>query len=151
MDLKMIRLVDRPEMIDTMADWFHEKWGIPREAYYESMQQCLKKEQAVPQWYAAMDGDRIVGGMGVIENDFHERTDLAPNICAVYVEEDMRCRGIAGALLEFVCDDMADYGIEVLYLVTNHIGYYERYGWEYLGDVKCDGDEISRMYIHRMK
>lgn len=44
---------------------------------------------------------RIIGGMGVIENDFHDRKDLAPNVCAVYTEEDRRCNGIAGALLNY--------------------------------------------------
>ena len=41
------------------------------------------------------------GGAGVIENDFHDRKDLTPNVCAVYVEEHCRCQGIAGKLLEF--------------------------------------------------
>ncbi len=40
----------------------------------------------------------IVAGLGVIENDFHNRKDLAPNVCAVYTEEDCRCKGIAGKL-----------------------------------------------------
>lgn len=38
----------------------------------------------------------IVGGLGVIENDFHNRKDLTPNVCAVYVDEDYLCQGIAG-------------------------------------------------------
>ena len=151
MNYKIVLLRENKNMVDECASWFNEKWGIPKQAYLDSMNDCIKGEGAVPQWYVALDGDKIVGGMGVIENDFHNRPDLSPNVCAVYVEEDYRNQGIAGALLEFVCDDMADYGIEVLYLVTNHIGYYERYGWEYLCNVKCDGDEISRMYIHRMK
>ena len=34
-------------------------------------------------WYLCIDGDRSIGGLGVIENDFHDRIDLAPNVCAV--------------------------------------------------------------------
>ena len=41
----------------------------------------------------------------VIENDFHNRKDLTPNVCAVYVEENYRCQRIAGKLLEYVCED----------------------------------------------
>ena len=52
-----------------------------------------------------MDGEKIVAGMGVIENDFHDRKDLAPNVCAVYTEEAYRCRGIAGKLLGYVVED----------------------------------------------
>lgn len=89
----IIRLTDRPEYKESMAQWFHEKWGIPKQAYLDSMDACLKGECAIPQWYAVVEDGRIIGGLGVIENDFHDRKDLSPNVCAVYVEEDRRCRG----------------------------------------------------------
>lgn len=150
MQYKLVRLTDEPEMMEQAALWFHQKWGIPLEAYQESMTQCLQCGGPVPQWYMAMDGERIVGGMGVIENDFHERHDLAPNVCAVYTEEDMRGQGIARALLDFISSDMKAQGIDTLYLVTSHTSLYERYGWEYYCPVMCDGEEEpSRMYIHR--
>ena len=92
----------------------------------------------------------IVSGLGVIENDFHNRKDLTPNVCAVYTEADCRCQGIAGRLLNMAVDDMRAKGISPLYLVTDHIGFYERYGWEFLCMVQGDGEpEMSRMYIHR--
>lgn len=150
MQYTICRLSEHPELLDRMADWFHDKWGIPREAYAESMTACLRRLAPVPEWYIAMDGETIIGGLGVIENDFHPRTDLAPNVCAVYTEPEYRCRGIAGALLDRICSDMAAAGIPTLYLLTDHDSFYERYGWEYLCPVTGDGEEEpSRMYIHR--
>ena len=100
-------------------------------------------------WYLCLDGDQIVGGMGVIENDFHDRKDLFPNVCAVYTEPEYRCKGIAGRLLKMVIEDLRIKGISPVYLVTDHTGFYERYGWEYLCMVQGDGEqEISRLYIH---
>ena len=64
----------------------------------------------------------------VIENDFHKRKDLTPNVCAVYVEEEYRGQGIAGGLLEYACRDMEKRGIGTLYLATDHTSFYERYG-----------------------
>lgn len=150
MQYELVRLADKPELMEQAALWFHQKWGIPLEAYRESMAQCLQCGGPVPQWYMAMEGTRIVGGMGVIENDFHERHDLTPNVCAVYTEEDKRGQGIARALLDYVSGDMKAQGIDTLYLVTSHTALYERYGWEYYCPVLCDGEEEpSRMYIHR--
>ena len=100
-------------------------------------------------WYLAIENGTIIGGVGVIENDIHERKDLSPNVCALYVEENRRNLGIAGALLNYVINDMKQKGITTLYLITDHTSFYERYNWEYLLDVKCDGGEISRMYIHK--
>ena len=54
------------------------------------------------------------------------------------------------ARLNHVCRDMAARGILTLYLLTDHIGFYERYGWEFHCMVQGDGDpEPSRMYVHR--
>ncbi|WP_419505045.1 GNAT family N-acetyltransferase [Allofournierella sp.] len=150
MDYKIIRLIDRPEIKEQAAQWFHEKWDIPLKAYMESMEDCLRGIKSVPQWYLAMEDNRIIGGLGVIENDFHDRKDLIPNICAVYVEEDKRCNGIAGALLNYVCVDMKEKGIDTLYLITEHASFYERYGWNFLCMAQGDGEPgMTRIYIHR--
>lgn len=150
MDYKIIQLADRPEIKEQAAQWFHEKWQIPLEAYLESMEESLSGKGPVPQWYVAVENNRIIGGMGVIENDFHDRKDLAPNVCAVYTEEDWRGRGVVGALLNAVCEDMKQRGIDTLYLLTDHDSFYERYGWEFLCMVQGDGEpELSRMYVHK--
>lgn len=88
--------------------------------------------------------------MGVIDNDFHDRKDLSPNVCAVYTEKEYRKKGIAGNLLNIVVADLKQKNITPIYLVTDHIGFYERYGWEFLCMVQGDGEsDMTRMYIHR--
>lgn len=106
MAYEIVRLADCPGLEGQASLWFHEKWGIPLEAYLESMKDCLAGSAAIPQWYLAMENGRILGGLGVIENDFHQRKDLTPNVCAVYTEPDRRGQGIAGGLLRFVCADL---------------------------------------------
>ena len=148
--MEIIHLRERADLEGNMAEWFHSKWKIPAEAYLESMEECRKKKDAVPQWYAVMEGSTIVGGAGVIENDFHDRKDLRPNVCALYVEEEFRNQGIAGKLLAHVCSDMEHFGIPVLYLITDHTSFYERYGWEFYCMVHEDGAETPvRVYRHR--
>ncbi|MCI8608979.1 MAG: hypothetical protein HFE73_05000 [Firmicutes bacterium] len=83
-------------MAETAAAWFHSKWNIPLAAYEESIGERLENVGSVPQWYLAKYKDGIIGGVGVIENDFHDRKDLTPNVCALYVEKEHRCRGGAG-------------------------------------------------------
>lgn len=147
--LKYINLTEMPSLKDEAAEWFHSKWRVPKEAYIECMDAFLNGDTDYG-WYLCLDGDKIVAGMGVIENDFHDRKDLTPNVCAVYTEEEYRRRGIAGRLLNMVVEDCRSKGISPLYLLTDHTGFYERYGWEFLCMVQGDGEaEMSRMYIHR--
>ena len=109
-----------------------------------------------PEGFQILSGDDFtvlphiaVGGCGVIGNDFHDRPDLRPNVCAVFVEPEHRCLGIAGQLLAFVCRDFHDRGIDTLYLLTDHDHFYERYGWTYHCPALGEGESVpSRLYRH---
>ena len=148
-EYSFISLREKPELKGTAAEWFHSKWGVPAEAYLACMNDYLDKKTEYG-WYLCMDGDQIVAGMGVIENDFHDRKDLKPNVCAVYTEEEYRGKGIAGKLLNMTVEELRSKGISPVYLVSDHIGFYEKYGWEFLCMVQGDGEpEMTRMYIHR--
>lgn len=148
-EFKYITLREKPELKDAAASWFHGKWGVPKEAYLECMEAYLSKGTEYG-WYLCLDGENIIAGMGVIENDFHDRKDLSPNVCAVYTDEEYRGKGIAGNLLNKVVEDMKEKGITPIYLVTDHADFYERYGWEFLCMVQGDDEsDMTRMYIHR--
>ena len=118
-----ITLRERPEWREKAAQWFHEKWGVPKEAYLACMDSYLNKDTEYG-WYLCLDGDKV------------------------YTESDHRKQGIAGKLLDMTVDDMRSKGITPLYLVTDHTGFYERYGWEFLCMVQGSDPEPTRMYVH---
>lgn len=144
-----VTLREKPQWKNQAAEWFHSKWGVPSDTYLECMDAYLSGRTEFG-WYLCLDGEQIAGGLGVIENDFHDRKDLTPNVCAVYTEKEYRCRGIAGRLLDMAVEDLRVKGITPVYLVTDHTGFYERYGWEFLCMVQGEGEpEMTRMYLHR--
>lgn len=146
-NLTVVPLRDIPGLLETAAAWFSEKWDIPIQAYRDSMHLCLKNPADVPQWYLILKPDgRIAAGCGLIENDFHKRTDLTPNVCAVYVEPDVRGHGLARTLLDFVRQDTACLGIDRLYLLTDHTRFYERCGWSFLCMAQEDEGGLARVY-----
>ena len=146
--MKYCTLREVPELKMSAAAWFSSKWGVPTEAYLECMDSYLNHETELG-WYLCLSDDKIVAGLGVIENDFHNRKDLSPNICAVYTEPDYRCQGIAGHLLNMAVEDLREKGISPVYLLTDHTGFYERYGFKFYCMAQGDGEETpSRLYIH---
>ena len=149
MSYQYITLREKPEIMQIVAEWFNSKWRIPTEAYLACMSDYLQSKTELG-WYLCLDCDKIIGGLGVIENDFHDRPDLTPNICAVYTETAYRRQGIAGRLLNMAVEDLREKGISPVYLLTDHAGFYERYGWEFICMAQGDGEEkLSRMYIHQ--
>lgn len=130
--MQILRLSDYPQYKEMAAQWFSEKWQIPVEAYLESIQISIDQKHAIPQWYIVLNKDKhLIAGAGVIDNDFHERKDLTPNLCALFVEENYRNQNIAKHILDFVREDLSNQGIQALYLITDHTEFYEKCGWRF--------------------
>ena len=111
--MEIIDLAGRPELAPRAAEWFASKWGIPAEEYLASMEQSARGG-AFPRWYLALDGAGIAGGCGVIENDFHDRRDLAPNLCSLFVEPERRGRGLAAEIGRRLIDGAFREGADVV-------------------------------------
>jgi len=150
MKREIIHLCEQPQLFEQAAQWFHEKWKVPLQAYLDSMEEGRDADSGVPAWYILMENGAIIAGLGVIENDFHKRKDLRPNICAVYVEEAYRKQGIARQLLDYACEQLARKGISTVYLITGHSGLYERMGWQFEGMIEENDGGLIRMYRHDM-
>lgn len=145
---QIIRIAEHPEYAAAAALWFHGKWNVPLAAYEESMAECIRQKNKVPQWYLVCDdAGEIIAGAGVIENDFHDRKDLTPNLCALFVEEAHRGQGLARRLLDYAREEAGGMGYENLYLITTHTEFYERCGWRFLTTVNEDEGTQARMYV----
>lgn len=149
-NFRIIDVRQRPNLIEAAANWFHEKWEVPLQAYMDSMEECLASDTGVPAWYIVKDeSDNIIAGLGIIENDFHKRPDLRPNICALYVEAKYRKHGIALMLLNHACAELAKKGIADAYLITTHTAFYERCGWDFCEMIEEDDGNMIRCYHRR--
>ena len=60
----IIRLHERPAYWEPTAQWFHQRWNVPLEAYRESMRACISGKSPVPAWYLCLEGTNIIGGLG---------------------------------------------------------------------------------------
>ncbi len=149
-EYEIVKITEHSELILKAAKWFHQKWNIPFKTYLESMIMSIQNKGKVPQWYIVLMKKKIIAGIGVIENDFHQRKDLTPNVCAVYVEKNFRNQGIAGKLLNFICNDFKNTSYKFLYLLTDHLSFYERYGWEFYCMVENNDSSFSRMYRYKL-
>ncbi len=146
-EIEVKKIWEHADMLQKAAQWFHEKWDIPAADYQESMETCIMQKNGVPQWYFVQNENQdIIAGAGVIENDFHDRKDLTPNLCALFVEEAYRGQGIARCILDYIRNDFGNMGLKQLYLVTDHTAFYEKCGWTYLTMVKDEEGTLERMY-----
>lgn len=96
------------------------------------------------------DGDELISYCTFAEKDDIQPTDLTPWVGFVYTFPEHRGHRYAGILFDEVVRLAKEQQIAEVYLSTNHIGLYEKYGWEFF-DMMYDMDgEPSRVYVKRI-
>jgi GNAT superfamily N-acetyltransferase len=150
-DIKVISIRKTSALVSQAADYLSTKWGIDRKIYIESLTDSLTTDNPTPRWFLMFKDDEIIGSYGLIENDFMARKDLTPWLCALYVEELERRKGLGGKLLAHGLSEAAKLGFEKVYLCTDHIGYYERYAWRFFGMETSEFGGETRVYQHDIR
>ncbi len=146
--MKVISIKKSPEYKDRAIKYFQSKWATQysMKVYADCITNCIATTSPLPQWYLFLDGNKIIGGAGLITNDFISRMDLYPWVCALYIEEEYRGKGYGSILLEQAKIDAKTGKFSCLYLCTDHIGYYEKYGFKYIGTGYHPWGDSSRIY-----
>lgn len=149
-DFEIISVRERPADAETFIRVFTKRWASEASVpvYRDCISASLRTDSPLPQWYllrSRADGE-IAGGAGLITNDFISRMDLYPWLCALWIEEKFRGNALASRLINRAADDAAKFGYPNLYCCTDHVGYYEKYGFSFLGVGFHPWGESSRIY-----
>lgn len=145
--MKIISVRQNPEYKDRAVKYFQESWSeISPIIYEDCISNSLNATQSLPQWYLLEKDEKIIGCAGLITNDFISRMDLYPWICAIFIDEEHRGNGYASLLIDKAKEDTKLRGFTYLNLCTDHTGYYEKYGFVYIGQGYHPWEEESRIY-----
>ena len=151
--MKVISVRENPENVCEFIKYFQNKWASEDSmaVYEDCITNCIMSKSPLPNWYLLKNDNEIIGCVGLITNDFISRMDLYPWLCALFVEEKYRGNNYGKLLIERCVEDTKKMGFEALYLSTDHIGYYEHFGFEYLAEGFHPWGESSRIYKRVLK
>jgi GNAT superfamily N-acetyltransferase len=145
--MKIISIREKPGYKDEAINYFQKSWPeVLPEIYADSISHSIHARNNLPQWYLLKKQEEIIGCAGLITNDFISRGDLYPWLCALFIDKKHRGNAYATLLIDQAKKDAKKGGFDYLYLSTGHIGYYEKYGFEYIGLGYHPWGETSRIY-----
>lgn len=79
--------------------------------------------------FVALEGDCILGYCTLSENDCIPDVPYTPYISYLFVGEQFRGNRLSQKLIDFVMEYTKKLGFSKLYLVSDHVNLYEKYGF----------------------
>ena len=96
------------------------------------------------------DGEELISFCTYAQKDDIQPTELTPWMGFVYTFPRYRGHRCAGMLFEEIERLAGQEQVAKVYISTNHIGLYEKYGCEYSTQMKDMDGETSRIYVKRI-
>lgn len=145
--MRIISIREQPEYTEKAISYFQQSWPSVWGIIYEDcIRHSIESSNPLLQWYLLLKEDEIIGCAGLITNDFISRMDLYPWLCALFIEKQHRGNNYAELLINKAINDSLKNGFKQLHLCTDHIGYYEKFGFSYIGKGYHPWREESRIY-----
>lgn len=97
--------------------------------------------------YLLMDGENVVSFVTLTRQDCVADETLYPWLGFFYTFPAYRGHRYGGQLLAYAAEEVKKRGCGQVYLATDHVGLYEKYGFSYLENRVDIYGEDSRIYV----
>ena len=147
----ILPLYAAPQYAEQVTDWIWHAFGegLPR-AFFHSIVEHSQTAGALPLTFIAVQNEQLLGTVGLWRCDLITRQDLFPWLAALYVDDAARGKGLAGQLQQHVMTYAAQAGHRELHLWSACRDFYERYGWQYIGDGLEYPDKTVHLYRYSL-
>ncbi|MEN0614815.1 GNAT family N-acetyltransferase [Klebsiella indica] len=125
-----------PQYAGQVTEWLWRAFGgdmLPQ-AFFASIIGHSQTPGALPVTFIAVENEKLLGTVGLWRCDLISRQDLYPWMAALYVAPEARGKGLAGTLQQHVIRYARTQGYSALFLYSACRDFYERFGWQYIGE-----------------
>ncbi len=120
--------------------WYYNWLGKENNETLEEIKHTFKhsiNKNKLPQTFVALVNGEPAGMYQLaVFDDLNCRPDLYPWLINVFVTEKFRGQKICEELMQTVNNNAKSLNLKQLYLYTNHVGLYEKYGWKFIEETK---------------
>lgn len=145
-DSMIINLKDNTKYMEEYFRLCSLEWGKPKTE--EEMNFYIKKKMSDYQ-----TNDKLISVLGLIEDniligfislfkyDGDEKRELTPWYATMYVKKEYRKKGYSKLLNNAILDEARKLGYKKIYLKTDLVNYYEKFGAKYIENLN-NGEKL---------
>ena len=136
--MKIINLKEENICLEDYVRLCSLEWGSPKsdDEVKEKVSSILSGDKVISV-LGLVDDDTLIGFISLFKYDGDERRDLSPWYATMYVKNEFRGKGYSKLLNDAIINEARNLGYSKIYLKTDLVNYYEKFGAKYLEDLEC--------------
>lgn len=136
--MKIINLKEENICLEDYVRLCSLEWGSPKsdDEVKEKVSSILSGDKVISV-LGLVDDDTLIGFISLFKYDGDERRDLSPWYATMYVKSEFRGKGYSKLLNDAIIEEARNLGYSKIYLKTDLVNYYEKFGAKYLEDLEC--------------
>ncbi len=100
--------------------------------------------------FLMVEEENVVAFCTLTRKDCIDDDSLFPWIGFVFTSQEYRGQRYSGVVIDYACNKAKEQGFDKVYLATDHIGLYEKYGFSYIESRMDVYNEMSRIYCRKL-
>ncbi len=141
--MKVYNILEKQEYLNEVLDLELKEWGTYTKENLtkkiNKVKELLKLDNFAK--FILLDNNNLIGFISLFPTDGEERKDLTPWYATMYVKKEYRGKGYSKILNDALLKYAKEKGYKKIYLKTDLINYYEKFGAIYLENLK-NGEEL---------
>ena len=136
--MKIINLKEEKTYLEDYVKLCSLEWGSPKsdDEVKEKVSSILSGDKIISV-LGLVDDDNLIGFISLFKYDGDERRDLSPWYATMYVKDEFRGNGYSKLLNNSIIEEARKLGYSKIYLKTDLVNYYEKFGAKYIEDLEC--------------
>ena len=145
--MKIYNLFERKEYIRNYVECCVSEWGNTKDnfEYEEKVNRKINKildgDNNLISCLILLDNDSLVGFISLFKTDGINREDLTPWYATMYISKNYRRKGYSSILNDAILKEAKMLGYDKVYLKSNLVNYYEKFGAKYMEDLS-NGEKL---------
>ena len=109
----------------------------------------MLREQRFTDWeapFAALLDGKIIGYCTFLKTDYYPDNRYWPWISSMFVDEKHRRQGVCSKLINAAIDHARSCGFKTVYIPSDMVGFYERYGFRKIDELTNYGGDVDSVF-----
>ena len=140
---------DDPAVIQRVAEWHQKEWSHLNPWSLEERIRFMQGQGAqktIPLTVLAWEDGQPVASASLLTHDMDIHPEWFPWLASVYVQSEMRGRGLGSLVVERIEQEARRLGLARFFLYTpDRASFYKRMGWNTLEEINYKGVDVTIM------